>query len=67
MILFINFCDNTYSFLCKFTVSNEDYKREGDTGVVTQVDVQQKSRTHANIDVFQGVIDIQKGMFSKRS
>ena len=48
-------------------MSNEDYKREGDTGVVTQVDVQQKSRTHANIDVSQGVIDIQKGMFSNRS
>jgi hypothetical protein len=30
-------------------------------------DVQQKKRTHANIDVSQGVIDIQKGMFSKRS
>ena len=28
-------------------------------------DVQQKSRTHANIDASQGVIDIQKGMFSK--
>ena len=41
--------------------------KETDNGVVTQVDVQQKSRTHVNIDVSQGVIDIQKGMFSKRS
>ena len=40
---------------------------EGDNGVVTQVDVQQKSRTHANIDASQGVTYIQKGMFSKRS
>ena len=38
---------------------------EGDNDDVTQDDAQQKSERHANIDVSQVVVDIQKGTFSK--